>query len=252
MSGNNASEVDAAVSSTPASPTTVGSALHRGRRIVAASLIAVAALSLTACGSDSGSDSDNTKASAKVSSRPDPEDLAKEAAALGNVADDPGPKDKTTPSPKPSDTGKSNEGGSGAGGGKTSRDSGTSSGSGKGSTSGAGSDSSSSAGTGSAPHDEGVSGTWNGVLKYLAPGKMTVAPASGAEQGFAIGPQTEALGAAAMCGAPDGNVTMDESGYGTSPCTESQLDEAARMNSLDVRVTVEDGVATKIAEHYHP
>ena len=96
-----------------------------------------------------------------------------------------------------------------------------------------------------------MSGTWNGVLKYLAPGKMTVAPDSGAEQGFFVGSQTKSLGAAAMC-TSNGNVTMDESGYGTSPCTEAQLEEAAKMNSLEVRVTVEGGVATKIVEHYHP
>lgn len=251
MSWNKASEDDAAISNATASPTTVGSALHRGRRIVAASLIAVAALSLTACGSDG----DTTKASTKVSSRPDAKDLAKEAAALGRAADEPEPKDKSAPSRKPSDAGKSHGGGSAAGDGKTSRGSGTSSGSGtggKGSTSGADSDSGSAAGSGSTPDGNSVSGTWNGVLKYLAPGKMTVAPASGAEQGFSIGPETKALGAAAMCGGPDGDVTMDESGYGTSPCTESQLDEAARMNSLEVRVTVEDGIATTVAEHYHP
>ncbi|MEU6328591.1 hypothetical protein ABZ851_15145 [Streptomyces sp. NPDC047049] len=248
MSWNEASEVDADVNHTAASPATVGSALRRGRRIAAASLIAVAALSLTACGSGS----DDTKASTKVSSRPDPNDLSKEAAALGNVAEGPGTKDKSAPSPKPSDTGKSNDGGSGAGSGKTSRGSGTSGNHGTGGTSGAGSDSGSTDGTGPAPDDKGVSGTWNGVLKYLTPGKMIVAPDSGAEQRFAIGPQTKALGAAAMCGGPDGDVTMDKDGYGTSPCTESQLDEAARMNSLNVRVTVEDGVATKVAEHYHP
>lgn len=248
MSWNKASEVDADVNHTAASPTPLSSALHRGRRIAAASLIAVAALSLTACGSGG----DDTKASTKVSSRPDPSDLSKEAAALGNVAEGPGTKDKATPRPKPSDAGKSNHGGSGAGGGKTGRDSGTSGNHGTSGTSGAGSDSNSAAGTGSAPDGKGVSGTWNGVLKYLTPGKMTVAPDSGAEQRFDIGPQTKALGAAAMCGGPDGDVTMDENGYGTSPCTESQLDEAARTNSLKVRVTVEDGVATQVAEHYHP
>ncbi|MGX1761672.1 hypothetical protein ACWIG5_32985 [Streptomyces lydicus] len=248
MSWNKASEVDADVHHSAASPTTVGSALHRGRRIAAASLIVIAALSLTACGSGD----DDTKASTKVSSKPGPQDLSREAAALGNVAEGPRTKDKATPSPKASDVGKSNDGGSGAGGGKTSRGSGTSGAHGTGGTSSAGSDSSSSADTGSATQGEGVSGTWNGVLKYLTPGKMIVAPDSGAEQRFDIGPQTKALGAAAMCNAPDGSVTMDESGYGTSPCTESQLDEAARSNSLEVRVTVEDGVATTVAEHYHP
>ncbi|MFF8786254.1 hypothetical protein [Streptomyces sp. NPDC015125] len=249
MSWNKASEGDADANGTVTSTslTTVGSALHRGRRIAAASLVALAALSLTACGSGG----DDTKASTKVSSRPNPEDLAKEAAALGNAAAEPGTKDKSAPSPKTSDAGKSNDDGSGAGGGKASHDSGTSGSSGTGSTSGTGSGSGSAAGTGSAPHGKGVSGTWNGVLKYVAPGKLTVAPASGSEQAFFVGAQTKALGAAAMC-ASNGNVTIDAESYGTSPCTEAQLEEAAKMNSLNVRVIIEGGVATKVVEHYHP
>ncbi|MGW7486492.1 hypothetical protein [Streptomyces sp. NPDC054786] len=250
MSWNKASEVDADANSTAASATADGSALRRGRRIVAASLVAVAALSLTACGSSD----DDTKASTKVSSSPDPSDLSDEAAALGDVAAEPGSKDESAPSRKPSQAGKSGGDGAGASEGKTGRDSTASGGNGTGGangTSGAGAGSGSADDAGSAPHGKGVSGTWNGVLKYLAPGKLTVAPASGAEQGFFVDSQTKALGAAAMC-ASNGNVTMDDSGYGTSPCTAAQLEKAAKMNSLDVRVTVEDGVATKIVEHYHP
>ncbi|MFI7099778.1 hypothetical protein ACIBK8_10510 [Streptomyces sp. NPDC050161] len=98
---------------------------------------------------------------------------------------------------------------------------------------------------------QGVSGTWHGTLKYLAPGKLTVAPKSGIEQGFYVGPHTKVLGAAAIC-ASNGNVTVDKHGYGTSKCTEAQLMKAAKMNSVEVRVTVKDGVATTVAEHYHP
>ncbi|MCB5907646.1 hypothetical protein [Streptomyces pinistramenti] len=97
----------------------------------------------------------------------------------------------------------------------------------------------------------GVSGTWHGTLKYLAPGKMTVAPKSGAEQGFYVGPHTKVLGAAAICSS-DGSVTIDKQGYGTSKCTEAQLTKAAKTNSVRIRVTVKNGVATTVAEHYHP
>ncbi|MFK0263891.1 hypothetical protein ACIQU1_21515 [Streptomyces angustmyceticus] len=248
MSWNKGSEVDAEVRSAAASAAT-GSALRRGRRIAAASLVALAAFSLTACGSDG----DDTKASPKVSSKPDASDIAKEADALGDVADE--PSTKGTPAPSRTASQKSGGGSAKTGDGTTGRDSGKSGGSAKtgdGSTSSGGASAGATAGSGSVPDTDDVSGTWDGVLKYLTPGRMIVAPDSGAEQRFSIGPQTKALGAAAMCGAPDGNVTMDENGYGTSPCTESQLDDAARTNAVNVRVTVEDGVATTIAEHYHP
>ncbi|KOG88196.1 hypothetical protein [Streptomyces varsoviensis] len=98
----------------------------------------------------------------------------------------------------------------------------------------------------------GVSGTWRGTLKYLAPGKVTVAPKSGMEQGFHVGPHTKVLGAAAICGGPDGNVTIDSKGDGTTPCTLKQLMKAAKTDAVKVRATVKNGVATTIAEHYHP
>ncbi|WP_030983037.1 hypothetical protein [Streptomyces sp. NRRL S-1813] len=244
MSWKKVSDVDADAHSATGSAPTAGSALRRGRRVAAASLVAVAALSLTACGSGG----DDTKASTKVSSSPDPSRLADEAAALGDVANEPRAKDKSTPSRKPSAPGKAGGDSGGASDDKTDRDGGTG---GADHTGGTDAGGGSAAGAGSASQGKGVSGTWNGVLKYLAPGKMTVAPDSGPEQGFFVGSQTKSLGAAAMC-ASNGNVTMDESGYGTSPCTDAQLEEAAKMNSLEVRVTVEGGVATKIVEHYHP
>ncbi|MFE7121408.1 hypothetical protein ACFU99_38850, partial [Streptomyces sp. NPDC057654] len=94
---------------------------------------------------------------------------------------------------------------------------------------------------------QGVDGTWVGVLKYLAPGKLTVTPDDGMEQAFFVGNDTKVLGAAAIC-ASNGNVTVD----GTSKCTDAQLEKAAKMGSLTVRVTLQKGVATKVAEKYHP
>ncbi|MFE7118049.1 hypothetical protein ACFU99_21795 [Streptomyces sp. NPDC057654] len=100
---------------------------------------------------------------------------------------------------------------------------------------------------------KGVSGTWRGTLKYLAPGKVTVAPKSGGmEQAFYVGPHTKVLGAAAICGGADGTVTIDSKGYGTKPCTLKQLTKAAKTNAVEVRAIVKNGVATTIAEHYHP
>ncbi|MGY5135007.1 hypothetical protein ACWGJW_21870 [Streptomyces nigrescens] len=81
-----------------------------------------------------------------------------------------------------------------------------------------------------------MNGTLNGVLKHLAPGKLTVAPASGTDQAYYVGTQTKAIGAAGNC-ASNGNVNADINGYGTSPCTEAQLEKAAKMKSVEVRGT---------------
>lgn len=215
------------------------SVFRRGRRVAAASLIAVAALSLTAC---QGGD-DDSKAS-KVSTSSD-------AADKGSSS---GGESVTSGS-----NGTEGVGGNGGGNGGKQPGAGTSGstggGTGGGSASdagkaGAGAVSGSAAGSGSAANGKGVSGTFNGVLNYLAPGKLTVTPKSGTEQAFFVSTQTKTLGAAAIC-ASNGNVTADDSGYGTSPCTESQLEKAAKMNSIEVRVTLQGGIATKIAERYH-
>ncbi|SOE15914.1 hypothetical protein SAMN06272775_6805 [Streptomyces sp. 2323.1] len=227
-------------STSTSTSTALPPALRRGRTIVAASLIAVAAVSLTACGTGQNS----PKPSTKVSTSPDPVNRSKEAAALGNAAAN---EDADT-GRKSHETEKSGGQSAGANGDKT----------GGGSpTSGAGTDTGSTAGSGaadgsgSASRGKGGNGTWTGVLKYLASGKLTVTPASGTEQAFFVGSDTKTLGAATIC-ASNGNVTVDSSGYGTSPCTEEQLEKAAHMGSVEVRVTAEGGVATRIAEHYHP
>lgn len=72
------------------------------------------------------------------------------------------------------------------------------------------------------------------------------------EQAFHVLDSTKVLGAAALCGAPDGRVQMDGSGYGTLPCTLADLRKAAKLGNVTVRVTVDHGAATKIAELYHP
>ncbi|MFI9079754.1 hypothetical protein ACIGW8_25340 [Streptomyces sioyaensis] len=233
-------DIDFTATATGATHTALPPALRRGRTVVAAALIAVAALSLTACGSGQSS----PKPSTKVSTSPGPVNRSKEAAALGNAAADEDAETDPKARQEEKDGGQSaGANGKKAGGGSP--------------TSGAGTDTGSTAGSGAADgsgpasHGKGGNGTWTGVLKYLAPGKLTVTPASGTEQAFFVGSGTKTLGAATIC-ASNGNVTVDSSGYGTSPCTEEQLEKAAKRDSVEVRVTVEGGVATRIAEHYRP
>ncbi|MFE3548131.1 hypothetical protein ACFXN2_05570 [Streptomyces kronopolitis] len=241
-------DVDSTGTATPAAAglgTGSAPAFRRRRTLlVAASLIAVAAFSLTACGTGQNAH----KPSTKVSTSPDPVDASKEAASLGDTA----AKEDAAMGRKTREPEKGGGGSTKASGGKADGGSSTS-GAAKGAGSDAGSDagSSAAAGSGSAPRSKGANGTWTGVLAYLAPGKLTVTPESGTEQAFFVGSGTKTLGAATICASSD-NVTMDSSGYGTSPCTTAQLETAAKMRSVKVRVTVEDGVATRIAEHYHP
>ncbi|WP_433854455.1 hypothetical protein [Streptomyces kronopolitis] len=217
-------------------------ALRRGRTLVAASLIAVAAFSLTACGTGQSA----PKPSTKVSTSPNPSDASREAASLGDTAakEDAAMGRKTREPAKGAGERTKSSGGKADGGS-------SSSGATKGADTSSDAGSSAAAGSGSAPRSKGVNGTWTGVLAYLAPGKLTVTPDSGTEQAFYVGSGTTALGAATICASND-NVTIDSGGYGTSPCTTAQLEAAAKMGSVEVRATVEDGVATRIAEHYHP
>ncbi|MDT0458116.1 hypothetical protein RM550_20645 [Streptomyces sp. DSM 41527] len=164
---------------------------RRGRRLAVASLIAAAALSLTAC--QNGDD--------KASAAPSAAKGASHPSATGGQGSATG--------------GSGGQGGASVGG-------------------------------------KGVSGTWAGKLKWLTEDKLTVAPDSGAEQAFHLLDSTKVLAAAALCEAPDGRVHTDASGYGTTHCTLDDARKAARTGNVDVRVTVTNGAATKIAELYHP
>ncbi|MEV0261765.1 hypothetical protein AB0I49_10515 [Streptomyces sp. NPDC050617] len=196
--------------------------IRRTRRVAAASLIAVAALSLTACQDDG-----------KGNAAPP----AGTSAATGSSGSGSGGSEGT---------GKGPSGGSGSSGSAGGDKQGA--GSGQGSHAGAGVN---GGVVGSGEDGKGVDGTWVGVLKYLAPGKLTVTPEDGMEQAFSVRSDTKVLGAAAIC-ASNGNVTVDGTGYGTSKCTGAQLEKAAKMGSLTVRVTLQSGVATKVVEKYHP
>ncbi|PBC82986.1 MULTISPECIES: hypothetical protein [unclassified Streptomyces] len=197
--------------------------LRRGRRLAVASLVAAAAFSLTAC--QNGDDKASAAPSATNSQAANGRSTAGDAKSGGS-----GP-------------GGSSSGGSAAGKG-TSHPS---------TTGGQSSAPGGSGGQGGASAGRrGVSGTWTGKLKWLTEDKLTVAPDSGAEQAFHLLDSTKALGAAALCEAPDGRVHTDASGYGTTHCTLDDARKAARMGTVDVRVTVTNGAATKIAERYHP
>jgi hypothetical protein len=119
--------------------------------------------------------------------------------------------------------------------------------------SGQGSTAPTSAGSGVANAGDQV--TIVGKLQYLAPGKLIVHPDDGStDQAFYVSNDTQILGAAAICSATDGNVTIGDDGYGTSKCTEAQLETAAKTNSVTVRVTMvrNAGSAETVEEKYHP
>ncbi|MCK7627458.1 hypothetical protein MUU72_30920 [Streptomyces sp. RS10V-4] len=93
-----------------------------------------------------------------------------------------------------------------------------------------------------------------GKLEYLAPGKVLVKPEGGGmPHAFMISNSTKILGAAAICSVNGSDVTIGDDGYGTSTCTEAQLEKAAKTSSVTVRVTMDrtEG-AEKVEEKYHP
>ncbi|WP_406211346.1 hypothetical protein [Streptomyces decoyicus] len=230
--------------------------LRRGRRLAVASLAAAAALSLTAC--QSGDD----KASATPSAA-----SSQAASDGGSTAGDStsggasGGSSAGGSSTGGSSTGGSSTGGSSTGSSSTGAEqagggSGAATGKGASRTGTNGGQASATGGSGgqggASAGRKGVNGTWVGKLNWLTEYKLSVAPESGPEQAFHLLDSTKVLGAAALCEAPDGRVHLDSTGYGTAACTLDDARKAAKRGSVDVRVTVKDGAATKIAEHYRP
>ncbi|MGY5134297.1 hypothetical protein ACWGJW_18100 [Streptomyces nigrescens] len=221
--------------------------LRCGRRLAVASLVAAAALSLTAC--QNGDDKAAPAPSASSSQvAPDGGSKAGDSAPGGSASGGSasgGSSSGGSSAGSSSTGGQQAGGGSGAATGKGASRTGTNGGQGS-ATGGSGGQGGSSAGR------QGVSGTWVGTLKWLTDYKLTVAPKSGMEQAFHLLDNTKVLGAAALCGDPDGRVQLDGSGYGTRPCTLADLRKAAKLGNVTVRVTVDHGAAAKIAELYHP
>ncbi|WP_030675151.1 hypothetical protein [Streptomyces rimosus] len=216
-------------------------AFRRGRRIAAASVVAIAAFSLTACNAPGGDDPKPGKSAAS------------EAPGNGTAGNGTAGNDTSgTSGGSGSSGGSGATGGSGSSGGTGSTGGSGSAGGGTGAAGSTGSGSGKGTGTGTGTGHKGGNVTVNGTLKYLAPGKYTVAPESGMEQAFFTATDTRILGATTICGGPDGTVTIDKGSYGTTSCTEEQLEKAAKRNTVKVRVTVRKGIATQVVERYHP
>ncbi|MEU0298322.1 hypothetical protein ABZ252_02405 [Streptomyces sp. NPDC006175] len=86
-----------------------------------------------------------------------------------------------------------------------------------------------------------VSGKWVGRVSYLAPGKYTVTDANNAEQAFFTSEDTDIEGAGKICG--------DADGQAATPCSEEEL-EAAAKKGFGATVVVKDGVAVSIIEDH--
>ncbi|MEU7155061.1 hypothetical protein [Streptomyces chrestomyceticus] len=219
-------------------PSLTTTAFRRARRLAAASTVAVAAFSLTACNSSAGGP--GPAGSAAVG--------APEGGSTGGSTGGSGAAGGGAGSADTGGSGSHASGGStgGTSGGTGSTGPGTGKGTGVGTGTGAGK------GTGTGAGRKGVDATLVGTLKYVAPGKLTVTPESGTEQAFFVAADTEVLGAATICGGPGGRVTITKESYGTTPCTTDQLGEAAKKNTVKVRATIRQGIATKVEERYHP
>ena len=93
----------------------------------------------------------------------------------------------------------------------------------------------------SAKPRSGVSGSFkNGVVTYLAPGKLIVSVPGKGDQAFWLADDTEVYGAGVICG--DAQSTVD------APCTIDQLESAAKKGAVKADVTMKNGVATLVTE----
>ncbi|MEU7097898.1 hypothetical protein AB0A66_06040 [Streptomyces longwoodensis] len=146
-----------------------------------------------------------------------------------------------------SPSGSGNTSGGTSGSGKTS---GSGRASGSGSTSGGGtSGSGSTSGSGGTVVEgldkgKGVSGTWYGIVRYVAPGKYLVdGPAAqgsgGEQQAFFLAEDTVILGGGQICGTAGSKVD--------TPCEEADLEKAAKKG-VEAEVVVKNGTATQITD----
>ncbi|MEU7583933.1 hypothetical protein AB0B50_40865 [Streptomyces sp. NPDC041068] len=191
----------------------------RKKSTLAVAAVAALALSLTACDDGSGTKDSGAADSAKS---------ATASAAPGKSAEPSGSSASTGGNPAAG--GDKNDTGSADSGGASQQD-GTSTGA-----------------DGDGVNTGGGEGTYTGTLTYLADHKMMVG-----DQAFLVEDSTAILGAAAICGAPDGSVSADNTGAGTLKCTYDDLVKAARMGTVKVKVLKDpDGIAVKVAEIYHP
>ncbi|MGW4101820.1 hypothetical protein [Streptomyces sp. NPDC004976] len=92
---------------------------------------------------------------------------------------------------------------------------------------------------------KGVSGTWFGEVRHLAPGKYTVSDLKGVEQQFLLAEDTEIWGYGDICGSTD----TGEGGEGGIECTEGELEKAAKQG-FTAEVVIDNGIATKITDDH--
>ncbi|MET7639971.1 hypothetical protein [Streptomyces sp. NPDC005438] len=85
-------------------------------------------------------------------------------------------------------------------------------------------------------------GTRSGELGYLAPGKYTLANGDGAKTTFHSTTSTTINGAGWICG---------EAGSEPKPCTEAQLEAAAKKGGVRVVVKLDKGLAVTIDEEHN-
>ncbi|AVV41547.1 hypothetical protein PYK79_49555 [Streptomyces sp. ID05-04B] len=91
---------------------------------------------------------------------------------------------------------------------------------------------------------KGVSGTWYGIVRYVAPGKYLVdGPAAkgsgGEQQAFFLAEDTVILGGGQICGTAGSKVD--------APCEEADLEKAAKKG-VEAEVVVKNGTATQITD----
>ncbi|MCQ9135919.1 hypothetical protein [Streptomyces hilarionis] len=204
----------------------------RNRRkafLVSAALLG-GTLLMTACSQSDDADSSSAKADTSAAA-----DKSGATGAGGASASPSGSGSGNTSGGGTSGSGKSSGGGSATGSGSTSG----------GGTSGSGgtSDSGETVVEG-LNKGKGVSGTWYGIVRYMAPGKYQVdGPAAqgsgGEQQAFFLSEDTVILGGGQICGTAGSKVD--------APCEEADLEKAAKKG-VEAEVVVKNGMATQITD----
>ncbi|MCD9901241.1 hypothetical protein LUR56_17365 [Streptomyces sp. MT29] len=86
-----------------------------------------------------------------------------------------------------------------------------------------------------------VTGTWFGTVSYLAPGKYTVSGLKDTKQQFFTSTDTDIQGAGKICG--------DAAGQAAAPCSEDELEAAAR-DGVAATVKLKSGIAVSVIEDH--
>ncbi|MCX5398416.1 hypothetical protein [Streptomyces sp. NBC_00102] len=89
---------------------------------------------------------------------------------------------------------------------------------------------------------KGVNGTWNGKVRFLAPGKYTVTGSDGTDQQFLVSEDTDIEGTGDICGTSEGQAAM--------PCSEEMLEAATKGDGVDAEVVVANGIAKSIVDNH--